>query len=268
MMTLDAIADGVAAFLPAGASVVEAISNRTYLCESSAEYFVVKTWPRHVGAHVIDARLAVQDYLARHSEPSICPRPLAARDGRLFAALDAVPYFASMYAVVVGEAVEIPTQEVFRSAGALLGRWRNVCTSAPSWLTKRLPSRSAGMLIHGDFHFGNLVQRHDRVVSVIDMDDLCIGSPADDLAALLVFEQAHRHVGHLKALVDSYFATALNPAVDTCSLEVVSAIWRRVHALGVGSPGLCRIESVASWCVDESQGLDRWFEMLPAATDD
>jgi aminoglycoside phosphotransferase (APT) family kinase protein len=80
---------------------------------------------------------------------------------------------------------------------AELRRWTGLLDRCPEWvrepghelsamLAARPPSPRDARLVHGDFHYGNLLFDEDRVVAVIDWEIAHLGSPCEDLACLAV----------------------------------------------------------------------------------
>jgi aminoglycoside phosphotransferase (APT) family kinase protein len=59
-------------------------------------------------------------------------------------------------------------------------------------LTERLPLPQAPTLVHGDYHYGNLLYRDRRVVAVLDWEIAEIGQPLLDLACLSVVAKGGR----------------------------------------------------------------------------
>jgi aminoglycoside phosphotransferase (APT) family kinase protein len=60
-------------------------------------------------------------------------------------------------------------------------------TEVSQWLTGHLPADTRSGLVHGDFHFGNVLVRPDRaeLAAIIDWELATIGDPLLDLGQLL-----------------------------------------------------------------------------------
>jgi aminoglycoside phosphotransferase (APT) family kinase protein len=84
-----------------------------------------------------------------------------------------------------------------------IGRWTWLMDRAPAELTGDAPAVAAllrasppaerpPVLVHGDYHYGNMLFRDGRVVAVLDWEIAQIGQPLLDLACLVVVAQASR----------------------------------------------------------------------------
>jgi aminoglycoside phosphotransferase (APT) family kinase protein len=84
-----------------------------------------------------------------------------------------------------------------------LGRWTWLMDRAPEELTgqapavvellrKTKPVEGPPVLVHADFHYGNMLFRDGRVVALLDWEIAQLGQPLLDLACLMVVAQASR----------------------------------------------------------------------------
>ncbi len=84
-----------------------------------------------------------------------------------------------------------------------IGRWSWLMDRAPEELTEEAPAvaellRSSRppekppVLVHADFHYGNMLFRDGRVVALLDWEIAQLGQPLLDLACLVVVAQASR----------------------------------------------------------------------------
>ncbi len=91
-------------------------------------------------------------------------------------------------------------------------RWAMLMQRAPEELTTRagelggllaahVPEGRAPTLVHGDYHYGNMLFRGSEVVAVLDWEIAEIGQPLLDLGALCVV--ASRHPGDWPVLPDA-----------------------------------------------------------------
>jgi len=89
------------------------------------------------------------------------------------------------------------------SLEAEMMRWAWLMERAPTELTGRAPALGALLaerrppagppaLVHGDYHYGNLLFREGRVVAVLDWEIAQLGQPLLDLGCLCVVAQAGR----------------------------------------------------------------------------
>jgi aminoglycoside phosphotransferase (APT) family kinase protein len=87
-----------------------------------------------------------------------------------------------------------------------IGRWTWLMDRAPEELTGRAPTVAARLretrppegppvLVHGDYHYGNMLFREGRVTALLDWEIAELGQPLVDLACLAVVAQASRS-GH------------------------------------------------------------------------
>jgi len=111
--------------------------------------------------------------------------------------------------------------------GDELNRWVRLIERAPAELTERAPALVEGLrrnlpaqvrptLVHGDYHYGNLLFKAGAVAGVLDWEIAQLGQPLIDLASLaLVADAGHRGFGvpggtrvdtSLEFLVDAYGA--------------------------------------------------------------
>jgi aminoglycoside phosphotransferase (APT) family kinase protein len=109
-----------------------------------------------------------------------------------------------------------------------IGRWTWLMDRAPGELTGQAPAVASQLratmppeeppvLVHGDYHYGNMLFREGRVAALLDWEIAELGQPLLDLACLAVVAQASRS-GHervpgggavsvpLEALVSRYGA--------------------------------------------------------------
>ena len=88
-------------------------------------------------------------------------------------------------------------------------RWGMLMQRAPEDLTTRagelggllaekVPAERAPVLVHGDYHYGNMLFRGPQVIAILDWEVAEIGQPLLDLGALCVV--AGRHPGEWPAL--------------------------------------------------------------------
>jgi len=84
-----------------------------------------------------------------------------------------------------------------------IGRWTWLMDRAPGELTAEAPAvagllaeakpaERAPVLVHADFHYGNMLFRDARVVALLDWEIAQLGQPLLDLACLVVVAQASR----------------------------------------------------------------------------
>lgn len=79
-----------------------------------------------------------------------------------------------------------------------------------------LVDASAGSLVHGDAHVGNLLRRPDGQVVLCDFDSTCLGPPGVDLAAVAAAEIWFQQSGEHARLVKSYgYDITTDPAWPT-----------------------------------------------------
>jgi aminoglycoside phosphotransferase (APT) family kinase protein len=87
-----------------------------------------------------------------------------------------------------------------------IGRWTWLMDRAPEELTGEapavarllrasMPPERPPVLVHADFHYGNMLFRDGRVVALLDWEIAQLGQPLLDLACLVVVAQASRS-GH------------------------------------------------------------------------
>jgi aminoglycoside phosphotransferase (APT) family kinase protein len=85
-----------------------------------------------------------------------------------------------------------------------IARWTWLMDRAPSELTEQAPrvaeqlaatrpAERSPVLVHADYHYGNMLFRDGRVVAVLDWEIAQLGQPLLDLACLAVVAQAGRH---------------------------------------------------------------------------
>ena len=103
-------------------------------------------------------------------------------------------------------AQRLPMSEPPVGLEAELARWQWLMERAPEDLlecSRRLHARLAGspprerppVLVHGDFHYGNLIFRGGRVAAVVDWEIAQLGQPLLDAACLAVFALRRRFTG-------------------------------------------------------------------------
>jgi len=84
-----------------------------------------------------------------------------------------------------------------------IGRWTWLMDRAPEELTgeapavasllrSTVPEERAPVLVHADFHYGNMLFRDGRVVALLDWEIAQLGQPLLDLACLVVVAQVSR----------------------------------------------------------------------------
>jgi aminoglycoside phosphotransferase (APT) family kinase protein len=84
-----------------------------------------------------------------------------------------------------------------------IARWTWLMDRAPEELTGEAPAvaellrssrpaERAPVLVHADFHYGNMLFREGRVVALLDWEIAQVGQPLLDLACLMVVAQASR----------------------------------------------------------------------------
>lgn len=94
-------------------------------------------------------------------------------------------------------------EEEPRGLEAEIARWTWLLDRAPAELTPRAPDLARALLaarpaerpptlVHGDFHYGNLLFAGPRVVAVLDWEIAHIGQPLVDLGCLLLVAAAAR----------------------------------------------------------------------------
>ena len=87
-----------------------------------------------------------------------------------------------------------------------IGRWTWLMDRAPGELTGGAPAVAARLaetrpaerppvLVHGDYHYGNMLFREGVVVALLDWEIAQLGQPLLDLACLAVVAQAGRRLG-------------------------------------------------------------------------
>jgi aminoglycoside phosphotransferase (APT) family kinase protein len=157
--------------------------------------------------------LPVPAVLRMTDEPVVDGRPfylLEAVDGeRIEKVVGTVPNEA-----IAGSAVEVLKQlqrvpltesgigdESPASLDYEIGRWTWLMDRAPEELTGEAPAvaellrssrppERAPVLVHADFHYGNMLFRDGRVVALLDWEIAQVGQPLLDLACLMVVAQA------------------------------------------------------------------------------
>ncbi|MBO0702001.1 MAG: phosphotransferase family protein [Candidatus Dormibacteraeota bacterium] len=75
-----------------------------------------------------------------------------------------------------------------RSPKELVGRTPEVRAS----LHRTAPPDQAPVMVHGDYHYGNMLFRGGRLAAVLDWEIAELGQPLLDLACMVVVGQAHR----------------------------------------------------------------------------
>jgi aminoglycoside phosphotransferase (APT) family kinase protein len=159
--------------------------------------------------------LPVPAVLCMCDQPVVDGRPfylLEAVDGeRIENVVDTVPATQ-----VAGSAVEVLKQlqavpltetgigdETPASLDFEISRWTWLMDRAPEELTAEapraaellratMPPEQRPVLVHGDYHYGNMLFRDGRVVALLDWEIAQLGQPLLDLACLVVVAQASR----------------------------------------------------------------------------
>lgn len=88
-----------------------------------------------------------------------------------------------------------PAQEVARWAWLMARAPAELTTAAPglaSRLLAELPPERSPVLVHADYHYGNMLFRGPNVVALLDWEIAQLGQPLMDLACLAVVAQASR----------------------------------------------------------------------------
>jgi aminoglycoside phosphotransferase (APT) family kinase protein len=103
------------------------------------------------------------------------------------------------------------------------------------WLDAHLPARVQAGLMHGDFHFGNVLMRHDHpaLAAIVDWELVTVGDPLLDLGHLLAtwpsqgssVSVAATHLPSVEDVIDRY-ATASPRPVDDLQWFRVLACYR------------------------------------------
>jgi aminoglycoside phosphotransferase (APT) family kinase protein len=94
-------------------------------------------------------------------------------------------------------------------------RWAMLMQRAPDELTARagelggllalsIPVERAPTLVHGDFHYGNMLFRGSEVVAVLDWEIAQIGQPLLDLGSLFIaaIRRQYQHAGSAMGAID------------------------------------------------------------------
>ncbi|MGH7919559.1 MAG: phosphotransferase family protein [Candidatus Dormibacteraceae bacterium] len=85
-------------------------------------------------------------------------------------------------------------QEIERWAWLLERSPRELVGRAPevrSRLQRTLPREGPAVLVHGDYHYGNMLFRQSRVIALLDWEIAELGQPLLDLACMVVVGRAH-----------------------------------------------------------------------------
>jgi aminoglycoside phosphotransferase (APT) family kinase protein len=83
-------------------------------------------------------------------------------------------------------------------------RWAALLPRCPDWIAEPgevlaaellavAPESAAATLVHGDFHFGNLIFRGDRVIGILDWEIASLGDPRLDVGSLAVAVMRRRY---------------------------------------------------------------------------
>ena len=159
--------------------------------------------------------MPVPQVLRMTSEPVVDGRPfylLEAVDGeRIEKVVGTVPneHIARSAVEVLKQLQRVPVEEsgIGDEAPASLdyeiGRWTWLMDRAPEELTGEAPAvagllRSSKpperppVLVHADYHYGNMLFREGRIVALLDWEIAQVGQPLLDLACLMVVAQASR----------------------------------------------------------------------------
>jgi aminoglycoside phosphotransferase (APT) family kinase protein len=162
-----------------------------------------------------EAGLPAPPILAMSQEPVIDGRPfvlMAKIDGdRIESIVGTVPdqQLASSAVEVLKALHALPLErtgigdEEPQPLEAELMRWGWLMERAPAELTQRAPQLGGRLaetrpapeeptLVHGDYHYGNMLFREGRVVGILDWEIAQIGQPLLDLACLSVVAHAGR----------------------------------------------------------------------------
>jgi aminoglycoside phosphotransferase (APT) family kinase protein len=159
--------------------------------------------------------LPVPDVLCMTDEPVVDGRPfylLEAVDGvRIEDIVAKVPAeeIAASAVDVLRQLQRVPVaesgigDETPASLDYEIGRWTWLMDRAPEELTGEAPATAEllratrpperpPVLVHADFHYGNMLFRGGRVVALLDWEIAQVGQPLLDLACLMVVAQASR----------------------------------------------------------------------------
>lgn len=83
-------------------------------------------------------------------------------------------------------------------------RWAALLSRCPDWIAEPgqvlasellavCPESAVATLVHGDFHFGNLLFRGDRVIGILDWEIASLGDPRLDVGSLAVAVLRNRY---------------------------------------------------------------------------
>ncbi|MDI2131461.1 phosphotransferase family protein [Yinghuangia seranimata] len=132
--------------------------------------------------------------------PNALPEPLADEAGRRAIGLAMVDALADLHAV---DPYAVGLGDLGRPEGfheRQVGRWLKQLHGYPDphaltgiervaeWLATRLPPDFTPVLMHGDYHFGNVLVAPDepaRVTAIVDWETATLGDPLLDLAGFL-----------------------------------------------------------------------------------
>jgi aminoglycoside phosphotransferase (APT) family kinase protein len=159
--------------------------------------------------------LPVPDVIAMSEDPIV--------DGRPFYLVEAVEgdRIERIASTVAHEAIAAAAVDVLRQLQAVpvaetgighepptplraeIARWTWLMERAPAELTgqapalaerlaERLPEERPAVLVHGDFHYGNMLFHGPQVVALLDWEIAQLGQPLLDLACLSVVARASR----------------------------------------------------------------------------
>jgi len=209
--------------------IPEGHSGFTYWVDLDGRRAVMRLPPpgaRIAGPADIPRQGRLMDALHRHGLPVpavLCMTSEPVVDGRPFYLLEAVD--GERIEKVVGT---VPDEEIARSAVEVLkqlqqvpvaesgigdetpasldyeiGRWTWLMDRAPEELTgeapavagllrSSLPAERPPVLVHADYHYGNMLFRQARVVALLDWEIAQLGQSLLDLACLVVVAQASR----------------------------------------------------------------------------
>jgi len=159
--------------------------------------------------------LPVPEVIAMSEEPVVDGRPFylveavagdrieqiagtVAHEAIAAAAVDVLRRLQAVPTAETGIGHEPPT-----SLRAEIARWTWLMERAPAELTgqapllaerltARAPAERPAVLVHGDFHYGNMLFRGPRVVALLDWEIAQLGQPLLDLACLSVVARASR----------------------------------------------------------------------------
>jgi aminoglycoside phosphotransferase (APT) family kinase protein len=209
--------------------IPEGHSGFTYWVVVEGERLVMRLPPpgaRIAGPADIPRQGRIMDALSRQGLPVPGVRSMSSEpviDGRPYVLVEAVDgvrieltagHFPNE--VIAGSAVDtlkrlqaVPLErtgiadEQPQELAAELARWTWLMDRAPEELTgeapglvslleSRMPAPKQPVLVHADFHYGNMLFREGRLVALLDWEIAQLGQPLLDLACLFVVAQSAR----------------------------------------------------------------------------